>query len=219
GVEFTADDVLFTYYDCHVDSHIPSFLGAGAWTINGKLTELEKVDKYTIRWRFGAAFPLYILFRMGRYGMAPAPKHVLAKHHPKYNPDATYEGFIHSLPPEDLPVVTLGPWVPVKFEPARFIVARRNPYYWKVDEKGQQLPYFNEAYIEKGRRGITRTLNVIAGSCDYTNLETPGVFSFALEEGGRSDSYFAARFVGYNASFSLQPNLSLYKGVKTKPQP
>jgi len=216
GVEFTADDVLFTYYDCHLDSHIPSFLGAGAWTINGKLTELEKVDKYTIRWRFGAGFPLYILFRMGRYGLAPVPKHVLAEHHPKYNPDATYEGFIHSLPPEDLPVVTLGPWVPVKFEPARFIVARRNPYYWKVDEKGQQLPYFNEAYIEKGRRGITRTLNVIAGSCDYTNLETPGVFSFALEEGGRSDSYFAARFVGYNASFSLQPNLSLYKGVKTE---
>ncbi|MCK4618295.1 ABC transporter substrate-binding protein, partial [Candidatus Aerophobetes bacterium] len=59
GVEFTADDVLFTYYDCHLDSHIPSFLGAGAWTINGKLTELEKVDKYTIRWRFGAGFPLY----------------------------------------------------------------------------------------------------------------------------------------------------------------
>ena len=215
GAPFTADDVLFTYYDCIVDPHIPSFTSAGTWTINGKLTELEKVDDYTIRWHFGAAFPLSILYRMDRYGFAPAPKHVLAKYHPKYNPEATYEGFIHCLPPDRLPVVTLGPWVPVKFEPARLIVARRNPYYWKVDEKGQQLPYFNEAYVEKGRRGVTRTLNVIAGSCDYTNLETPGIFSFALEEARRPDSQFVARFVGYNASFSLTPNFSLYKGVKT----
>jgi len=215
GVEFTADDVLFTYYDCHVDPHIPSFTSAGTWTMNGKLTELEKVDDYTIRWHFGAAFPLPILFRMGRYGLAPAPRHVLAKHHPKYNPDATYENFINCLPPDHLPVVTLGPWVPVKFEPARFIVARRNPYYWKVDEKGQQLPYFNEAYIEKGRRGVTRTLNVIAGSCDYTNLETPAIFSFALEESRKPDSYFVARFAGYNTTIHLNLNFSLYKGVKT----
>jgi peptide/nickel transport system substrate-binding protein len=34
----------------------------------------------------------------------------------------------------------MGAWVPVEYRPDDIIVMRRNPYYWKVDEKGNQLP-------------------------------------------------------------------------------
>lgn len=215
GAPFTADDVLFTYYDCIVDSHIPSFQSAGVWTMDGKLTEIEKVGDYTIKWHFNTPFPVYILNYMGVIDFSIAPEHILAKHHPKYNLDATYESFIRCLPPEDLPPVVLGQFVPVKYEPERILLMRRNPYYWKVDETGKQLPYLNEAYWEKGKSGITRDLNLIGGTCDQTNLETPGIISFVLEQARKPGSYFRVGFGDYNTGFPLNVNFSLHKGVKT----
>jgi len=215
GVPFTADDVLFTYYDCILDPHVPSWQSASTWTMDGEVTKLEKIDDYTIRFHFGIPFPIYIFNYMDYLDFSVAPKHVLQKFHPKYNPDATYESFIRCLPPEDLPPVVLGPWVPVKYEPERILVMRRNPYYWQVDEAGKQLPYLDEIIFEKGRSGVTRTLNMIGGTCDHTNLETPGVFSFVLEQAQKPDSHFRVGFGPYNTDFHLNLNFALHKGVKT----
>ena len=33
----------------------------------------------------------------------------------------------------------MGAWSPVIYRPDDIIVLRRNPYYWKVDENGDQL--------------------------------------------------------------------------------
>lgn len=213
GVEFTADDVLFTYYDIILDPHVPSWVSADIWTMNGKVTELEKVDKYTIKWHFGAAFPIYIFYYMDYLDFSVAPKHVLAKYHPKYNPDATYDQFINCQPPEDLPVPVLGPWVPVKYEPDKLLVMRRNPYYWTVDEEGRQLPYMDETVFEKGRSGVTRTLNLIAGTCDHTNAENPGAFSFLAEQAQREDAPFRIIWETYTLNYQIYLNLALRKGV------
>lgn len=215
GVEFTADDILFTYYDCIVDPHVPHWASAGIWTMDGTVTELEKVDDYTIKWHFGVPFPIYIFYYMDYLEFSPAPKHVLAKHHPKYNPDATYEDFIHALPPEDIPPVTLGPWVPVRYVPDRLLVMRRNPYYWQVDETGKQLPYINEVSWERGKSGETRTLNLMAGTCDDTNLENPEVLSLALQKAQSPDAHYRVIVGRFTNLFHFSLNMSLYKGVKT----
>ena len=41
----------------------------------------------------------------------------------------------------DLP--TLNPWMQTTAPPAQRFVFDRNPYYYRVDEKGRQLPYFD----------------------------------------------------------------------------
>ena len=46
----------------------------------------------------------------------------------------------------------MGAWVPVEYRPDDIIVLRRNPYYWKVDEKGNQLPYLNEVTYKLSTR-------------------------------------------------------------------
>lgn len=215
GVEFTSDDIVFSYEDLILDPHVPSLTSADTWTVGGKVAKIEKVDDYTFRWHFGAPFPLYLLYQFHPYKFTPSPKHVLEKFHPKYNSDATYESFINCLPPERLPVVTLGPWVPVIYKPDEILVARRNPYYWQVDEAGNQLPYLSEYTWELGRAGVTRTLNLIGGTCDHTHLERAGVFSFALEEAQREDAPFRIDFGPFGMSFDMNLNFSLYQGVKT----
>ncbi len=73
------------------------------------------------------------------------PKHILAKHHPKYNPEANYKDFrdlttdSQLIMEPDLP--RLSAWVPVEWIRGQRIVYERNPFYWKVDSAGNQLPY------------------------------------------------------------------------------
>ena len=55
----------------------------------------------------------------------------------------------------------MGPWVAVGYQIDEFMVHRRNPYYWKVDEAGNQLPYLEEVTFEKGPSGIGRTLGTL----------------------------------------------------------
>ena len=215
GEPFTADDVLFTYYDCIIDPKVSSWQNAGTWTVGGEVTKLEKVDDYMIKWHFAKAFPVYLLWYMDYLDFSVAPAHVLKKYHPKYNPQATYESFINCLPPNKLPPVVMGPWVPVHFEEDKALIMKRNPYYWKVDETGKQLPYIGEFYFKKTRSGLQRDLDLIAGTCDQTHLETPGMFSFVNEQARKPDAPFKIIPGKWTLTFALQLNLSLYQGVKT----
>lgn len=55
------------------------------------------------------------------------------------------EGRSTRIGPDYRPWPTLDAWVPVRLEqddPPR-IVAERNPYYWKIDPSGRQLPYID----------------------------------------------------------------------------
>lgn len=148
GAPFTADDVMFTYYDYILDDNIPSWVGATAWTYNGKLTELEKVDDYTIKWHFNIAFPIHAFYNMDYLDFSVVPKHVYENFHPKYNKKASYDELLVATPPSDLPAVTMGPWVPVEYEPGQQLIMVRNPYYWQVDGKGQQLPYIESGLMK-----------------------------------------------------------------------
>uniref|UniRef100_A0A7V4TKF1 ABC transporter substrate-binding protein n=1 Tax=Candidatus Caldatribacterium saccharofermentans TaxID=1454753 RepID=A0A7V4TKF1_9BACT len=214
GHPFTADDVLFTYYDCILDPHVPSWQGAGTWTVGGEVAQLEKVDDYTIRWHFAKPFPVYLLWYMGYLNFSVAPAHVLKPYHPKYNPEKTYEDFINALPPHKLPPVVLGAWVPVYFKEDEALIMKRNPYYWKVDETGKQLPYIGEFYFRKARAGIQRDLDLVAGTCDQTHLETPGIFTFISEQARLPGARFKIIPGRWTLTFALELNLSLYQGVK-----
>ena len=65
---------------------------------------------------------------------------------------------------------------------------RRNPYFYAVDETGQQLPYLDEIQYQKGPSGTGRTLCVMAGGCDQDNLENPSVFVEALKKASEPNS-------------------------------
>ena len=43
-------------------------------------------------------------------------------------------------------------WQTVEYVPGQRMVAERNPYYWKVDPDGKQLPYIDKIVIIAGRR-------------------------------------------------------------------
>ncbi len=144
GVPFTVDDILFWYDDMLVNDDARSRpLFPSNFLVEGQPVQMSKVDNLTLR--VTSHKPLgRVLDLVSNYWIA-YPKHILSSLHPKYNPDATYEGFRDSTTAGKLilkpNLPRLSPWVPVEWVRGQRVVYERNPYYFKIDSEGNQLPY------------------------------------------------------------------------------
>jgi len=215
GVEFTADDILFTYYDNILDPNIPSWRSAGSWTFGGKVTELEKIDDYTIAWHFGIAFPLQALFLMEGQLNAPLAVHVYKQYHPKYNAAMTYDDYSKATPPEALPAVCLGPYVPAAYVPGQVMVYVRNPFYFKVDEAGNQLPYFDAIVWKESDSWNTRIYDLLSSSGDVTPIQDPGMVPLVYAASQNPEATFVFEWGPFTMPYQINLNYSLYAGVKS----
>ncbi|MGQ9368074.1 ABC transporter substrate-binding protein [Azospirillum sp. ST 5-10] len=73
------------------------------------------------------------------------------------------------------PVPTLAAWVMDHWEdgaPPRFVL-RRNPYYWKIDPGGQQLPYIDEVVVQHVQSPAELRRLVEAGRIDMQARNIP----------------------------------------------
>lgn len=157
GEPFTADDILYWWeYDIKAIGPIrPDFM-----KIRGTVGEIEKVDDFTIRMVFEHPHGL-LLERMASGPEPNSPRHYLEKYHPDIGDDAVIENALQEegltsrralytrkkdfLNPEH---PRMWPWVyrTYKRNPPQVFV--RNPYYWMVDEAGNQLPYIDRVQFE-----------------------------------------------------------------------
>lgn len=157
GAPFTVNDITFWWDDIEQDTNITKSIHA-EWVVAGKPMELEKVDDLTIKLKFaapnGLAETVGLAFHgnqwplgFERFGFF-APRHYLEQFHPKYNKDATYEMFEQKASDYNTERPAMTPWVITDWvEGADHMTATRNPYYWKVDVEGNQLPYIDEVYF------------------------------------------------------------------------
>jgi peptide/nickel transport system substrate-binding protein len=144
GVPLTVDDILFWYYDMTVDSDARNDpVIPGNWLVDGKPVKMEKVDDLTIK--VTSPKPLGRILHATSMDVIAMPKHRLAHLHPRYNPQATYETFRDSTTNAQKVLnpgfPRLSAWVPVEWHRGQRVLYRRNPYYYKVDTAGNQLPY------------------------------------------------------------------------------
>jgi len=176
GEPFTVDDIIFWWEDIENDTEITA-APHSEWIVNGEPMELEKVDDSTIKLKFaapnGLAETVGLAFHgcqwplgFERFGFF-APRHYLEQFHPKYNSDATYADFedkAFNFNP-DLPVMYA--WSVSEWEPGGTeLVVERNPYYWKVDPEGKQLPYIDKIHYDLVENNEALNLLGIAGNLD-----------------------------------------------------
>ncbi len=154
GEPFTVNDVTFWWENIENDTNITTAVHT-EWKT---LEELVPVNDTTLTLKFsqpnGLAETVGLAFHgnqwplgFERFGFF-APRHYLEQFHPAYNSEATYELFeekANDYNPER-PVMTA--WQITSYEPGTtLMIATRNPYYWKVDPEGNQLPYIDEVYF------------------------------------------------------------------------
>ena len=134
GKPFDADDVIFTfqvYLDEKVHSPQRDLLVVGDRPI-----AVTKLDAHTVRFEFSKP---YAAAERLFDSVAILPRHLLE---PAYKEGKIAQAWALNTPPEQM--AGLGPFRLKQYVPGERITLERNPYYWKVDQKGQRLPYLDE---------------------------------------------------------------------------
>lgn len=190
GEPFNADDMVFSYEDIVWNDDIhprgPVRSANLAWAVGSEYATIEKVDDYTIRFHFAGPNPNILLplggVNFGFWQSHFYPKHYLKQFHLKYNEKANelakaagVDNWIQLLKNKmeftsgqqanvDLPVLTA--WVPKKVTP-NDVLWERNPYYFKVDPEGNQLPYIDYMTGTMALTPELSSLKAIAGEVDF----------------------------------------------------
>jgi peptide/nickel transport system substrate-binding protein len=113
------------------------------------------------------------------------PRHYLEQFHPNYTEGADYETFEAKdkwWENPDYPV--LFAWRPLEYIPAERAIFERNPYYWKVDTEGNQLPYIDRLEVAIVPDAEVRLLEASQGKYNaaFRASESPTDIPFLLEQ-------------------------------------
>ncbi len=210
GTPFTSDDVVF-YIDDLINNKELHSVTPAVWTVGGKSVEITKIDDQRFRFDFAAPYPglLHYLATGGSYFAAYAPKHHYMKYHIEYNPKADeeaksagYDGWVQrfgliwhkwkdaeNITPHALTRPTLESHV-IELETnteRRQYVA--NPYYFKIDTAGNQLPYIDRQH-ERFLDQELFVLSILNGEVDQ-KAQTVGLSNFSvLKEGEEKGDYY-----------------------------
>ena len=186
GAPFTAEDVVFYFEDILKNKELHPTVPA-AWMVGGKPVEIEKLDEVTFRLSFAAPYPglLHYLATGGSFFAPYLPKHHYTKYHVKYNSKANEEARAagaenwvkrfkqiwdkwkdaETINPHALTRPTLESHI-LELETntqRRIFVA--NPYYFKVDSAGNQLPYVDRHH-ERFLNKEVQLLAILNGEVD-----------------------------------------------------
>jgi len=186
GQPFTAGDVNFWWQDVVLNKELtpsPSTL----LTRGGKLAEFKQIDDFTIQFSFAEPYALFTTY-LGSWGFprgAPTsyPKHYLSQFHTKHGEKAKIEAgmkeggfqnwpdfFAQKASNNNPERPTIGAWIPTARPPNAVEVHVRNPYYWKVDTAGNQLPYIGEIRSTRTADTEAALLKTIAGELDFSRM-------------------------------------------------
>ena len=205
GDPFDSEDIAFYWNDIVMDPEVTPLMGASQDTY-GKGTTLDIVDAYTFKMTFTSPFPEAALYAMAYGNFCPGPSHVLKPAHPKYG-GKDYQSFHDAFPADMMNFPVMGAHVVVEHRPDDIVVLRRNPFYWKVDEAGQQLPYLDEMQYRLST-WADRDVQAVAGTGDFSNLEQAENYVESLKKAADPASPAKLAFGPRTIGYSLYPNLS-----------
>ena len=168
GEPFTADDIVFYFNDVLNNKELTPAVG-GSWASGGKYGTAVKVDETTVTWKFSSPNGLVIVRNATPDGQSPVQFQAkyCKQFHKAYADPAKLDAAVKEAKVDDWVKLFQTKCSNVTGTPinARFMntalpvishmvlttpsatkdpcKAARNPYYWKVDTEGNQLPYLD----------------------------------------------------------------------------
>ena len=220
GVPFTVDDIMFWYEDVILNKDL--YPTVPSWLVTeeevGKFT---KLDDYTVKLSFAKPHGLILEMLALQDNEIYAPKHYLKQFHPKYTSleeanklakdagfDFWFQSFMKknnwSLNPKR-PVMK--PWqINRSIVGSKQVIAERNPYYWKVDPAGNQLPYIDRLRFDLVISPEVETFKLLAGEVDLSmygvQLKDYALYKEAEREGKIRVFEWKGSDIGYCLAFN-----------------
>lgn len=215
GHPYTTADVKFWYDTVLTDKRVAAS-GQGHWKTNGKPAKLEIVDEQTFKVIFESPNGLFALLTAWANNdhTTRCPKHYLEQYHIDYNPKAdeaakargfdswiaafqSLSGFQNdnTFYQNSSKKPTLNAWMftVAPGENTERAIAVRNPYYWKVDTSGNQLPYMERIVYQMVADPQVLLLKTMQGEIDFMDqyIATPNnkVVLYDARQKGNFDFY------------------------------
>lgn len=205
GTPFTTEAVKYWYDNEVQNADLPTYNGQGNWKTGKEntLLQLEVVDDYTFKFTFADPNPLF-LYRIARpTPVCYSPGHYMKQFHINLTEDQTaleaaakeagfetwaqyYEdrGYWYMNPERP----SVGPWVSKNPLSDEIFEMERNPYFFAVDEAGNQLPYIDKVTHRLFDQPDVFNLWVTNGEIDFQNrhvaLSNFTLFKESEEAGG-----------------------------------
>jgi peptide/nickel transport system substrate-binding protein len=209
GEEFNTDDVKFWYEDVLLNKDITPTVPSAVTDSKGTPMTLTVTDKYTFKIGFAEPKPLVpiTIAKTGLAGPAGGPsfaypEHYMKKFHTKYGASADIDAALKKNSMQkwdqlwgdagngegpiafwfknpDRPVI--GAWktsVSPLVNQQRCAMVR-NPYFWKVDPSGNQLPYIDEVLHDLYENDEVLNIWIVGGKIDAQSRNIP-VTSYTL---------------------------------------
>ena len=233
GAPFTADDFIFAWHDLWLNEEFAPGGPSSNWATSdgGEKTPLamEKVDDFTVKLSFARPYPLIVLhqtFYAGSQGGLWTPAHYVKQFHPDYAAadelaqkieDAGFEDWTQllkdrarvgsTIPAQvDLPGMTA--FIRVDDAPDHHTY-ERNPYYWKVDPAGNQLPYIDHTIVHIITDREVSNAKLIAGELEFAGrqaeLKNMELYQQSLESADLKIKMWKSTFPGRTV---IVPNLT-----------
>ena len=225
GAPFTTEDFRYWWEDVANNMALSPTGPPAKLLVDGEPPKVEYLDDHTVRYSWSKPNPLFL---PALAGASPQfiymPSHYLKTFHEAYaDGDALAElvardkardwAQLHGrrdnqykLDNPDLP--TLQPWMLMTRPPSTRFVFKRNPYFHRVDEKGQQLPYIDQVTLEV----VDSKLIPIKAGAGETQLQARGLFfkhyTFLKESEERSNHQTFLWQTARGAHLALYPNLN-----------
>jgi peptide/nickel transport system substrate-binding protein len=157
GHPVTSEDFRYTFEDVIMNDDI-SPGRAPELLVGGEPPAFEVIDPLTVRYTWKAPNPDFMpKLAAAQWLSLLMPAHYLKQFHKKYQDEAKLEELIEKnkakkwtrlhtnkmrqYRPENPDLPSLDPWINTVKPPAEQFVFERNPYFYRVDEAGNQLPY------------------------------------------------------------------------------
>jgi len=225
GQPFTTEDFRYFWEDVVNNKELTPSGPSVELLVDGKPPEVEILDDLTIRYTWHKPNPYFI---ESQARAAPLflyrPAHYLKKFHIKYTPAEEIakaarggEGgkwtqihhrldVMYNNDNPDLP--TLNPWMLITPPPSQRFVFERNPYYYRIDDKGRQLPYFDRVVMSVAAANLVPAKAGLGESdlqCRYLNMRD---YTFLRKSAKTSHVDVRLWEQGSGSQLALYPNLN-----------
>ena len=175
GQPLTSSDVAFTL-EAAYDERNKAGVFRDALLINGKPISVKVIDNRNLQFVLPETIPAPDNYL---YNIAVLPRHALEA---DQKAGLLSEAWKITAPPAS--VVSSGPFVVESAVTGDRIVLKRNPYYWRSDAQGTQLPYLDELTLAVVPDANQTRVGLDQATIDIVDRLRPADYASLLHAGG-----------------------------------
>jgi peptide/nickel transport system substrate-binding protein len=226
GEPFTSADFRYYWEDVANNKELSRYGLTRALLVDGKPPKVEFPDDETVRYSWTKPNPLFLPLLASATPLEIfMPAHYLKQFHAKYADAAKLKALVaaakqrnwaalhtlrsHTYKNDNPDLPTLEPWVLTTQPPAERFTFVRNPYYYRFDAQGNQLPYIDTVAMDIVDNKLI-PLKTESGGADLQARYLRFTDYTFLKRGEKQNNYSVRLWrTGTGSQLALYPNLNV----------